>query len=176
MIDWEKIEVGLKEYRGIMKTFEKVNAKRNLEFQKSFNNFYRIQRRRSKFYKDFYKKLEASKGKNPDFEEVLVYLWKASGRKNVEKSFASKLVHTLNPNMPILDSVVLDHFGLGKEVNAGKHRLGRGVELYDALGIWYREYLESPEGKKDLEKFDKKFHHSGITDIKKLDFMIWMDR
>jgi len=99
-----------------MKTLKKVDVSTNREFKKRFNGFYRIRQRTPEFYDGFYKKLEASKeGKCPTFAEVLDYFWQQSHR--IEASFSSKLVATINPELPVWDKEVLRNLKLKNPPN-----------------------------------------------------------
>jgi hypothetical protein len=53
--------------------------------------------------------MERNKENPPSFEKTITYIYEELDR--FEASFSSKLVATLNPAMPIWDSVVLKNFG-----------------------------------------------------------------
>ena len=90
-------------------------------------------------------------------------------------SFSSKLVATLNPSKPVWDSVVLKHFELKPPAN-NKERLQKILNVYKEIEKKYAGLLASAEGKEMILEFDKKFPSSGITELKKLDLIIWQIR
>jgi len=78
-------------------------------FRKKFNHFYRV--RRAVSWQDAYYNLMAqAKRDKLQFPVVLELLHKETNR--YEASFASKLVATVNPSNPVIDSMVLKNLGL----------------------------------------------------------------
>lgn len=175
--DWKKIGEGLKKYQWIMKAFKETDVSTNREFQRKFNHFYRIRQRTPEFYASFYQKLEASKkGKCPTFGEILEYFWSIFQR--IEASFSSKLIATVNPNLPVWDNEVLRNLKLRKPYyyEIDELRLEKTKKLYALMRKWYADYLKTEECRKQLADFDKRFPHSGITDTKKIDLILWQTR
>lgn len=76
-------------------------------FRRRFNGYYGV-RRNASWRRCFYEQFEAAKPRQlpPDlmFDAVLRALAAETGR--VEASFVSKLVATLNPTAPVIDSVI----------------------------------------------------------------------
>lgn len=102
--------LALDKYNYIKENINKCDVSSNLEFQKRFNAFYRV-RRDAKWRKLFYTYFESIKNKkNITFDEILDYMYKETG--NIEASFCSKLLSTINPNMPIWDQYVLKNLNL----------------------------------------------------------------
>jgi len=171
--DWKKIEEGLNKYKYIMQRFKEVNVENDKDFQKRFNGFYRLRQKSEIFYQTFYRKLESSKGTNITFEEVLRYFFKELNASL--PSFSSKLVATLNPLLPVWDSVVLEHFKLKPPAN-NRERLQKILMVYKEIEKRYAELLASVEGEEMISEFNKRFPSSGVTDLKKLDLIIWQTR
>ena len=74
-------------------------------FQKFFNGFYCIRQRPANFYQCCYSYLERNKNNlNLTFEDVVTYLYQETG--SIHASFISKLLATVNPEMPIWDKIV----------------------------------------------------------------------
>ncbi len=87
---------------------ELKNAHNVQGYERNFNYFYQVRRNaewRGKFYALFY----SSRDKEVDFAYILNELFNRTGR--VEASFASKLIATLNPSLPIIDRHVLSYIG-----------------------------------------------------------------
>lgn len=170
----EKSKPGLEKYLKIMNMVRKVDVSQNKEFQKAFNGFYRVRQRQKIFYETYYSFMEKNKETDPSFEKTLRYLYEKSGR--MEPSFSSKLVATLNPKLPIWDSVVLSNFSLKAPAYNRKNRLEELIVLYDLIIEKYNKLLDDEAGKIITELFERQYPKTGITDIKKVDFVLWQTR
>ncbi|MBI3259422.1 MAG: hypothetical protein HYZ54_08130 [Ignavibacteriae bacterium] len=142
------------------------NVSKDREFQRRFNAFYRV-RRGKRWQKSFYGILQHEKSRNPDFRKVLLDLQKKT--KRVETSFASKLVATINPRLPIIDRVVLKNIReMGNpEIKLpypkAKNRLDRIIELHKRLEKLFNDFLRTSEGKYLIIRNMKKLN----ADLKK---------
>src|SRR6202040_30357 len=98
-----KLEGPLRQYFWLQKRFsEERGIEADIEFQTKFNGYYRV-RRSAKWRATFYALMSEARESHPDFMSVLKDLHKRTGR--VEPSFASKLVATVDPQFPVIDSV-----------------------------------------------------------------------
>ncbi|MCM3694594.1 DUF6508 domain-containing protein [Neobacillus niacini] len=170
----KKVKPGLEKYLKIMNLVKSVDVSKDKEFQRAFNGFYRVRQRPQVFYDTFYSFMEVHKESAPSFEKTLRYIHKELGR--IEPSFSSKLVATINPNLPIWDSVVLNNLQLKPPAYYRKDRIEESIRLYERIVDWYKDYLKDEEGQKIIELFDEAYPNTGITDIKKVDFVIWQIR
>lgn len=93
------IEPGLRKYQAIMTNFNAVDVSSDAEFQRKFNGFYKVRQRNQSFYNTYYSLMERSKGQPIGFRDILEQLYNDLGR--LEPSFSSKLIATINPDMPI---------------------------------------------------------------------------
>ena len=99
--------LSLDKYKYLNDNLYKCDTK---EYQTIFNSFYKV-RRNANWRKIFYKYFESIKDtKDIKYEDIITYLYKETG--NVEASFSSKVLATINPNMPILDRNVLSNLNL----------------------------------------------------------------
>ena len=174
--DSDKLLAGMKKYKRIMDTLYWTNVSTDRDFQRAFNDFFVMRSRKSQYYGSFYTFLEQKKDKGVSFEETLDFLKEAGGR--LEISFSSKLIHVINPNRPIWDNnVAVQHFGMklpSYEVD-GSARQRETVRLYHEYCSRFYEYLDSSEGQAVLRLFNEKYPHTGFTDAKKVDFIMWVD-
>lgn len=170
----KKAKPGLEKYLKIMSMVNLVDVAKDKEFQRAFNGFYRVRQRPQAFYDTFYSFMEENKGSTPSFEKTLKYIEKELGR--IEPSFSSKLVATINPDLPIWDSVVLNNLQLKPPAYYQKDRIEKSIRLYEKIIDWYKDYLKDEEGQKIIELFDEEYPNTGITDMKKIDFVIWQIR
>lgn len=172
----KKIKSGLEKYIAIIDRLHKVNVKEDKEFQKLYNGFYRLRQRKPEFYEMYYEYLENNKNNEVSFEEVIKYIYEKTGR--VEASFSSKLVANINTNKPIWDSVVLGNLKIDKPKQYKKSdiRIKESIESYKLLEKKYNEILSSDNAKLVIDLFDNVYKDTGISDIKKIDFILWQIR
>ena len=165
---------GIEKYSKIMSLFSKVNVLENKEIQKKFNGFYKI-RRNEKFLEIYYSFMEKNKHKKPTFVQTLRELNKFG---NLEASFASKLLATIDPNLPIWDKYVLEYFNLEAPSRnlSDEQRINQANSLYEKIRNLYKHLLEKEESKIMIKLFDEIYPKHKISSIKKIDFIIWQLR
>jgi hypothetical protein len=168
-----KLKNPLEQYLWIQNEVLKRNVSTDREFQKKFNGFYRV-RRNSDWQKDFYQLMESSKNKNVTFGEILDEMYKKTGK--MEASFVSKLIATINPEMPIIDKIVFDNLGLTLPSTGIKNRDLIIKEQYKTLIRELSFLLQSENGKYLVEQFTIGYPEAKISKIKMLDFVIWQIR
>lgn len=99
-----------------------------------------------------------------------------SGKPRAEASFVSKLLATLDTRRPVLDRIVLRHFGLSLQTNK-KDRLAHAVQTYADLEAKMHAALKKPKWRSIRARFNDHFAPHAvddrITDIKALDLLIW---
>ncbi len=174
--DNEKLLIGMKKYKQIMDSLHWTDVSKDRDFQRSFNDFFVMRSRKSQYYDMFYSFLEEKKYKGVSFEETLDFLKEAEGR--LETSFSSKLIHVINPNRPIWDNnVAVQHFNMklpGYDLDTTV-RQREIIKLYHEYCSRFYEYIDSDEGQTVIKMFNKKYPHTGFTDAKKIDFIMWLD-
>ena len=161
----------LEKYAFIMNNIQKRDISIDKEFQTRFNGFY-IVRRNSEWRQTFYTYFEAYKTTAPTFSEILTNLYQSTGR--CEASFASKLLASLCPDMPIWDSHILNYLGLKKKAVNKEAKLEEAIHLYEQIVEWYKDNIQSDIYKPYINEFDLVFpEYSWLTQTKKLDFILW---
>ncbi len=175
-VDWIKLSIGLTKYSNIMDEVFDVDVSKNELFQKSFNGFYRIRQRPKVFYTTMYEYIETHKHSQVSFEDVLRHFFDKLGR--IEASFSSKVAATINPNLPIWDSIILNHLKLKKP---GYHlpkdkRLNQTVDLYNSISKFYTDFLKHKLADKMISDFDEQYPKANISNIKKIDLILWQTR
>lgn len=172
MNEIERTKRGIKKYLKIMELIDKRNVAEDEEFRRLFNGFYQV-RRNADWQKVFYALMEEKKGQHPTIEEIMLYLAENTTRKSVELSFASKLLHTIDPTNPIYDKKVADFLHLkGPALYwSNDAKIAKQVANYAAITEWYG----TPEAKALIVLFDKMFpeYADAVGDVKKIDFIIW---
>lgn len=142
------------------------------EFQKRYNGYYRI-RRNNEWQNHYYTLMVSLRDKETNFQNILQILFKKTGR--IEASFASKMLATLNPNSPVIDSKVLIKLGLRLPYYyySSTDRLDRTCKVFETLSTFFFGALSSNEGKLHVAAFRRRYPNIQITDTKILDFLLW---
>lgn len=167
----DRVEVGIEKYRWIMRRVHETDVSADGQFQKVFNGFYRIRQRPAAFYQSFYRYLEDNKDNSAlTFADVVSYLYQQTG--SIHASFGSKLLATVNPDMPVWDKYVLQNLGLRAPYCYEKDRLQKVVRIYRQICDWY----STQETAEKLRQFNCQFSAADLTDVKKIDFMLWATR
>lgn len=171
----EKIRAGIDKYEFLRKRLFEADVSQDREFQRAFNGFFRMGRRTEAYYTDFYCYMQQHKSAGISFADALTYLHEKHGR--LEMSFVSKMVAIVDPSRPIWDSVVTKgHFGIVAPCANVKNRLQKGIEKYEQYCCCYHTYMQTEEAKAKIAEFEKLFPNTEITDVKKVDFMLWQER
>jgi hypothetical protein len=111
-----------------------------------------------------------------NFELILTHFYTEFG--SIKASFSSKIAATINPNLPVWDSIILEHTKLKKP---GSHlpkdvRLRRTVDLYNLISKFYTDFLKHKLAHEMISDFNKQFPESNISDIKKIDLIFWQSK
>lgn len=162
----QKIQDGIDKYNSIMSEFKNNSAPlgSNDKFKHMFNGFYRV-RRGNEWQKAFYDIFERNRNnKKATFADLYNELFDAVGKR--EKSFISKMLHTINDSSPIIDKNVLSGLNI-KEKNP--------VDVYNTLESIYKDNLIPMAGGVGFfDDFDKQFPSGkGMSKVKKIDFYLW---
>lgn len=171
-----ELKTGLEKYIEIMECFDKTDVSTDKDFQRLYNHFYRMRQRKPEFYQSYYGYMEKMKNhsKTLTFEDVLFSIQEETGR--CEASFSSKLLATLNPDMPVWDMFVLENLGI-KQINASaKNREQKIIDAYNQTCKWYNDFLNTEDANLIVKIFDEMFPDVCITNVKKIDMFLWQHR
>ena len=167
------IATGLNKYLWLQANRDSSDLRSNPLYKRRFNHFYKV--RRGKEWQDhFYGLLEAKKGKRVCFSEVLKALYQATNR--YEASFASKLLATVEPSMPVIDSIVFRNLNLRLPASNSRDRAVRICRLHARLIAYFNEFLSMENGKYLVQSFCKTYPGIDITEINMLDLVLWQTR
>ena len=169
-----KIKPKLVQYQYIMRALHSVNTATDLDFQHRYNGFYRVQRRKPEFYAVYYGLLEKYKNQTVSFSDILQEIYNNTGR--MEASFSSKMLSVIDPHYPVWDKYVLENLGMKAPYTYDKNRMKKILHIYQGIIDWYDYFLKTDEAISVIEKFDRYYPDSGITSLKKIDFIIWQTR
>ena len=158
-----------------IKNVHNTNVAQDREYQKNFNGFYKMRQRSAEWYECYYEIFEKAKMQGYSFETIITEFYKSRGR--IEPSFTSKMVATLNPDMPIWDKFVLQNLNMKLEGNCKEVRLRNAIELYGAIVEQYKTFMKTDEAHKWTAEFDRILsNYSWLTPTKKIDFILWSIR
>ncbi len=172
IINKERVENGLKDYLKIMDLFNKLDEPTE-EFKKVFNKFYTLKRKPVYFRNEYYSCLFSNKNnKDLKYEDVIKKLSKITNKE--EKSFSSKLLHTINPTKyPIIDRIVSNFIGL-KATPYSRDKIEDALIRYEKVTSFYKSFIETNNYKECISYFDNNFAYAkDISNLKKIDFLIW---
>lgn len=188
--EYQKLTImkGLYDYQYIMNNWKNVDD----DLYRVYYTFYLSARggvmRKETNIIPYFNKLRTISGKE-NVIDIICELKEEMESKSYEFSLVSKLLHTINPTMPIYDSKVREYLSMNEEVELWWYRKKgmfgntspRGtLEIkkieHDWKNIqkWYSEVLISDRGKKWIDWFDANFpDFIGISNVKKIDFIIY---
>lgn len=166
--------MGLDKYQYIMDQVSATNVAADTDFQRIFNGFY-IVRRNETWRKVYYEHFESVKNSAPTFESIITYLYDYTG--NIEPSFSSKMLATIQPEKPIWDRYVVQNLNIQLTGKTKEEKLKNAIILYDNMEKWYANFLETEKGKECISEFDRVLpDYKGISPIKKVDSILWSIR
>ena len=143
-------------------------------FQRSFNGYYRI-RRNEEWRSCYYSLFLRARTEALDFSQIVTALFQATG--NVEASFSSKMLATIDPTKPIWDQYVLHNLGLKLTGTTQEEKLNNAILLYGVIEKWYLDYLKTAEALENLNTFDRWLpEYKWISNVKKIDCLLWGKR
>ena len=146
----------------------------SLSFQRLFNGYYRV-RRNEEWRRYYYRLFIMAKKENYNYDQIITSLFTETG--NVEASFSSKMLSTINPEKPIWDQYVLQNLGLELTGKTSEERLHHAISLYAEIENWYVTYLSSEEAAESIRVFDLILpEYAWISSTKKIDCLLWNKR
>ena len=150
-----------------------VNLETDNNFKTMYCDFYFPSPVSPKFKKEYFGYMQQYRNNPPTFEEAINEIYKRTGE--VHYSFASKLVHTLNNDSPILDQHVLRLMGfqINKSKNA-KKKIDYYCTIYNTIKDEYLQYKNTNYMIKCIKQFDTMYPtYSDVSYFKKIDCLIF---
>ena len=172
----ELCECSMKKY---LKTLDRENVCCEKEYQQNYIMFYGMNRTAKKFKDEYFKLLKENDNlSSMQYVERFKFIATKLKRKdkNYQFSFITKLMHTLNRDLPIYDRMIREAVGLEDVYGIEKYedKVEKSIEIMQAVIKLYENLLKKDDIKKIFDTFDNKFPIAkSISDTKKLDFMLW---
>ena len=166
-----KIEKGLNKYLSIMQAFRLSDISCDYKLQKAYKGFYRV-RRDDDFCRVYFDYMDKHKNDiDINLDDVISYLYKETGK--YEPSFSSKLLATIDSNKPVWDLHVLSQLSIKAPPYYKKDRLQLSFATYKTLENWFATYLQTQNAKEVIKCFDSLFPVKQLTNVKKIDLVLW---
>ena len=171
-------------YVRIMRNVNGIDVSKDIGFQMNFRNYYRMNAAKliDSFYKRFFEILEEMKAADDlNIAEIALLLYekpnRANGKKTLQFSFASKLLHTIRPTEPVYDSMVASFYFLPQPQGHWniKRKLINAIENYDFIKSEHIRVLDDGLLKAPIELFKSRFSKAAeyYTNQKIIDTLIW---
>jgi hypothetical protein len=152
------------------------------EFKKRYSSFWRLAGAGldENFKKEYFIYFEKNKSnRNLDPVEVTDFFYKIprnnKGAQTVQFSFATKMVHMLNSEMPIYDKMVRNFYHMSDPPQGEDHRrkLMYCQEVYDFLVAEYDRIIKNKLLQESINKFHYQLQPKKFTPKKVIDSLIW---
>ena len=176
----KKVKADINKYDYLRNSLLTCKVNTDQKYQTIFRDFYTMNRARKspEWYKMFFSILERKKRDRAiSFRSVLEKVFKKTGR--FEASFCSKLIATINPNLPVWDQHVLDNYGLKSPppCKDSAQRLDLFLDVYSEIKTRSKDAIQKECFEKWRRLFDDSFpQFEHFTKIKKLDLFLWQYR
>lgn len=165
-------------YEWLLQNVEQVATER---YQATYRKYWAMGTARfgPKFYAAYFTALRSADAGKLGLRELLANLHDASARHNgtrsLQFSFATKLLHMRNPQLPIYDSHVAQFyfFQLPKADRKLQPRVDGCVDFYNFLVREYARVLRDGLLTNTIEEFRRRLKPQYLTDEKIIDFLIW---
>ena len=169
----DQAEPGLRKYLWIMERVHQCDVRRDDAFQRTYTYFYKV-RRSDAWRRPYFDLLEHAKTTPMAFSDALRAIHRETG--TVAPSFASKLVATLSPSLPVWDKHVLENLGLKAPYPYQRDRIERCEQTYDELHRRMTSLVTSGEGQRICALFTRRYPNVRVTDMKRVDLVLWRNR
>ncbi len=163
----------LQKYKYIMGAVYSTEVSADYTFQKAYCDFYLMRKHYSEeFLNEFFVLMEELKeASSTEFRDAFARLMEA-GDKGLMRA-ASLLVHTVSPRFPIWDKGVAKRFFDMDDPEGGEVLMEKCCRVYEDYQQQFYVYLNSQEGDIIVQAFDERFPSAEISDVVKLDLVIW---
>lgn len=165
-----------------------LDVSKDTKFQTVYSGYYITAPIEKSFRKYYFEYMQKCRDAVPSFREIMETLYNKTGA--VHYSFSSKLLHTLAPENPVLDSQIMWLLGFviqnaktydskdpareGKKKEDDKKRIQYYCDAFDAISSEYQRYKDEPFMKDAIDRFDA--FCSDFKDIsytKKVDMLLF---
>ncbi|PIN76776.1 hypothetical protein COV17_01130 [Candidatus Woesearchaeota archaeon CG10_big_fil_rev_8_21_14_0_10_36_11] len=150
----------------------------NQEFEKVFCDFYILNGPMGLNEEQKREYFRLLMSKETSLRNILEKLYEIPGWKNSHKlflSFGTKLLHTINENLPIYDRNIAFILELANPINFDSidEKIKNRIEIYEQLKEKFDSLLKDLEIQDIINNLKEELHDSQISDTKILDSLLW---
>ena len=175
-----KLSTAVRSYSRLMDELRHTDVSRDIDYQAEYRRFWAINAARwsAGQVDHYFRLLEHEKNRaSPNVERAVRSLAKVDGEPaTIQLSFASKLVHMIEPTAPVYDSLVAAfyHFNTPAFTTSHESRLAKLLGFYSFLESEYERVISAGIMGSALRQFRLAFPEAAdFTDQKLIDFLIW---
>jgi len=151
------------------------------QYQAIYRNYWRLNAARlsANYYGVYFQALQAAQANPPTLENLALQLYAtpthAGGRRSLEFSFATKLLHMVNRHVPIYDSLVASFYFFQEpnRVQPLNQRVATLSAFHAFLICEYARVLRNGLLTQAIQQFRQQFQPQHFTDEKVIDSLIW---
>ena len=176
--------IDIQPYVLLVRQLNRVDVSRDLEYQRKYRRYWQLNAARlcEPFCQSYFALLEGLKRRargatvGTVAQQLLQVPCHNNGQRALQFSFASKLVHMLNPQLPVWDSMVESYYFLpkGSTIETTEQKLQRLLASYDFLCVEYNRILQQGALLPAIRQFRQRYRlGSEYSDIKVIDTLIW---
>jgi hypothetical protein len=165
---------------------EKLHKVAESDYQARYRNYWAMNAARlsSNWYKVYFQKLQDARNNVPSIGDLTRELYQhptqAKGRRSLQFSFATKLLHMVNPHFPIYDSHVSDFYCYQQKGGDAEDRISGLIEFHDFLTKEYARIIKNSLLSQSIAKFREllqqlrsQLQPESFTDERLIDSLIW---
>jgi hypothetical protein len=144
-------------------------------YQRRFRHYWRMNAARlgRGFYEVYFAKLAEARAREIELGQLMRDL-RVPAKGRLQCSFATKLLHCVNPELPIYDSLVAGFYGFEPTANGlPEEKLRRLLTFYAFLKSEQVRVLEGGLLRPAMEAFRERFRPVRFTEQKVVDSLIW---
>ena len=170
-------------YVYLLGEFRKGSIENNAEYQNTYRKYWRLNAARlsGDYCKHYFQVMERYREKNQrNIEDIVKELYEipsnSKGKKTVQFSFATKLLHTINNALPLYDSMVGDFYFFPQIKPSWGYdkKLLVYLRVYNYLQREYERVIENGLLSESIIQFRNHFELSeNYTDQKIIDTLLW---
>ena len=173
----DEVIIGHRPYLELMRMIAdpRIDVSTNEDFQALYKGYYFPAPISHEFLNLYFQYMQESRYQCPSFRAAIESIRDFSGQ--VHYSFTSKLLHTLNPQNPVLDKHIMRLLGFQlMDSNSGNYteRINYYCNVFDTVSNEYRNYANAPFMKEAIEHFNCLFpEYRNIDYSKKVDMLLF---
>jgi len=157
-----------------------INNIGDSDYRRKYKVFWRLNTARlsDSFCERYFELLEETMSSNLNIQEVSerLYLKQThNGRRSLQFSFASKLLHMTDPKLPIYDSMISAFYFYNepKRTKDAKERISGLAGFHDFLTNEYCRIISDGLLSPAIKQFRRKLQPKTFTDQKVVDSLLW---